>query len=330
MSADDIELAEQLRTRISVRLGELGLTPITAATKAGLPRDTLRNLFRGVAALPRIDTLTRIASALETSVAYLVGETAYAGLDYDEADRLAAARLALEVARPIPVLGYAEWGRFEPMPEGGVLDPVDYLHFNVPGFEDQDLMAVIVNDDHCKTWFSRGEYLVVAHRDDIGVRDGDIVLVAHNKGQKMELTARQQFIGMSRAPSGAKWMSGGFLSLAEDREKYPDWTRYGGSRSTVFPAEPPSAGWGKHAAMTDELRAAIEAGEIPGITHDYEVSDDGEGDPPFESEFLQVFGVVVATASFLVRPAGPALRNVQGLSSRDTLDVMPVETDEAG
>lgn len=66
-------LADRLTARIQQRLGELALTPITAATRAGLPRDTIRNIFRQ-GSLPRVDTLAEIARALDTSVAWLVGE----------------------------------------------------------------------------------------------------------------------------------------------------------------------------------------------------------------------------------------------------------------
>lgn len=66
-----------LKARINERLDALGLTQITAATKAGLPRDTLRNLFR-VGGAPRIDTLIKIAAALETTVGWLIGESSAA------------------------------------------------------------------------------------------------------------------------------------------------------------------------------------------------------------------------------------------------------------
>lgn len=67
------QLLPRLNNRIEARLNELGLTPITAALRAGLDRDAIRNTIRGSA--PRIDTLVDVAAALQTSVGYLVGET---------------------------------------------------------------------------------------------------------------------------------------------------------------------------------------------------------------------------------------------------------------
>lgn len=63
-----------LARRVQERLRELDLTPITAATRAGLPRDTIRNLFRADSQ-PRADTLAAIAAALDTTVGYLIGES---------------------------------------------------------------------------------------------------------------------------------------------------------------------------------------------------------------------------------------------------------------
>ena len=71
---DDPQLAVILQERVQARLNDLGLTQITAATKAGLPRDTLRNLFRDRASLPRADTLVQIARALGVRAGFLLGE----------------------------------------------------------------------------------------------------------------------------------------------------------------------------------------------------------------------------------------------------------------
>jgi len=62
-----------LALKVAARLRALGLTPITAAVRAGLPRDTIRNLFR-TGGQPRADTLADIARALDTTVAHLMGE----------------------------------------------------------------------------------------------------------------------------------------------------------------------------------------------------------------------------------------------------------------
>lgn len=64
--------------RMMERCEALGLTPITAATRAGFQRDLFRNIARG--GEPTTSTLMRMAQALSTSMSYLIGETDDPGL----------------------------------------------------------------------------------------------------------------------------------------------------------------------------------------------------------------------------------------------------------
>lgn len=62
-----------LQERIQARLDELGLTPITAATRKGYSRDLIRNVMR-TGSRPRIDTLKQIADALSVAPEDLLDE----------------------------------------------------------------------------------------------------------------------------------------------------------------------------------------------------------------------------------------------------------------
>lgn len=91
-----------LQERIAGRLDALGLTQITAATKAGLPRDTLRNLFRQ-GSDPTLGTLVNIARALDVSVGWLAGEGEFAPLSRQQ-------RTILRIQERIAALGLSQHG----------------------------------------------------------------------------------------------------------------------------------------------------------------------------------------------------------------------------
>jgi transcriptional regulator with XRE-family HTH domain len=62
-----------IATRLQGRLERLELAPDEAARAAGLPADVLRRILENEAPLPRGQRLVKLAEALETSVAYLIG-----------------------------------------------------------------------------------------------------------------------------------------------------------------------------------------------------------------------------------------------------------------
>lgn len=313
------DLVELMRARVEKRLADLDLTAITAATKAGIPRDTIRNLFR-TGSLPRADTLAKIAEALETTVAYLMGETDYPLNDYSDEDRMSAARAAIESAKPVPVIGLAEWGRFEAPRH--THDPIDLLHINVPGFEEAPLSALVVTDDHADIYFDEGDYAVFAWvTGGVGIRNGDLVVVMHRRevdGEaKVEFTIREDYYGVRRGPTGHRYMTSGLLSVAVDKEKFPDWSGWDGSRSTVFPPEPPDRGW------TTAESAAGEGATPETIAETMAALAEGRGDEEGEpiTDFLQVIGVVVAKVAFIIRPSGgPTMYHRTDLTPQEELE----------
>ncbi|MFD1696424.1 helix-turn-helix domain-containing protein [Roseibium aestuarii] len=65
-----------LQNRIRQRLEDLGLSPVNASLRVGTNPELIRQLLRQKhgTANPRRDTLNKVATALETSVAWLLGE----------------------------------------------------------------------------------------------------------------------------------------------------------------------------------------------------------------------------------------------------------------
>lgn len=262
----DDELKELMRQRIAARLEKLSLTVITAATSHNLPRDTIRNIFRENGSLPRIDTTVKIADALQTTVAYLTGETPYPERDYSDEDTMAAARAAMETARPIPIIARAGWGLREPIRHNN--DPIDLLFLGVPGFEDAPLYAVEVADDHAALLYEQGRIVVWTTREYAGLRDGDNVIVIDKTPEDTEpkdhfaVTIRQ--VQMGRLPKrrvrernlSHPYFGGQLVSLGLEKDQYPNYV------------DPP-------------------AGTAP-------------------PHFIQVIGVVVADVNFELRSVGSA------------------------
>ena len=71
-------MKETIATRIRRRMQELGTNPTKAAQQAGLPVDRIRNILRaeddGRENSATISRLMEVATALETSVGFLIGE----------------------------------------------------------------------------------------------------------------------------------------------------------------------------------------------------------------------------------------------------------------
>lgn len=227
MPGDD-ELAERLRQRIATRLDQLSLTPITAATRAGLPRDTIRSVFRQGGSLPRVDTLANIAGALDTSVAYLIGETNFPTDPHDDERFLAAAR-AIQSAKPIPVVGTT--GKLEEFtyPE----DAEEILYLNVPGFEDIELHALSIGDDSMDVELEDGEFIIFAPQKSAGLRNQDLVVVTREVDGQYEWNVRQ--LALSRGTGGST--NGGLFAVNtrdDDDDAYPD-----------VPFREPPPGWEK-------------------------------------------------------------------------------------
>ena len=212
------EFAEGMRHRIAARLERLKLTPLTAASQAGLPRDTIRNLFRQEGSLPRADTLVKIAEALETTVGHLVGENKYDGSDIDEEATVRAAELAIQTAKPIGV--WCRAGNVEPIPWPGVAaNFIDLIFMNVPGFESDALFAVEVGDSSMDMFYHKDRYLICANMDVVGARNGDhVVYIKKMEDGYIFLIRELVFVKRENFPGFVT----GLIALTSEENKYPD------------------------------------------------------------------------------------------------------------
>lgn len=183
-------IGEVIRRRISTRLDDLGLTAITAAQTAKLPRDTIRNLFRGDGAVPRADTLAEIARALDCSVSYLVGEAPFPS---DEQ----AAREGDPTSRAIPVVFDLEWGRFTALAD---IPTGRSIPVAVAGYENASLFAGRMIDGHANLYHKVGSYLIFAPFVQGGILPGDQVLVRRDRAGESEFTVRQLDVNKKRHP----------------------------------------------------------------------------------------------------------------------------------
>ena len=59
--------------RLRARMSEMGMSPQATSLAAGLKRDAVRNILRGVSKNARTDTITSLARTLSCSVDYLMG-----------------------------------------------------------------------------------------------------------------------------------------------------------------------------------------------------------------------------------------------------------------
>ncbi|HQT53579.1 MAG TPA: helix-turn-helix transcriptional regulator [Phenylobacterium sp.] len=180
------DIAEILKQRIMQRLVDLKLTPITAATKAGLPRDTLRNFFRQDRSVPRADTLSKIAAALETSVGFLLGEVAFPSDRELPAER---SENAFVRVRPIHVRASAATGYVST--SDALEESLDVIYLHVPGFEYAKLRALEIGDDSMNLYYDEGSYVVFSIADVTGVREGDHIVTGITRENGTEFLVRE-------------------------------------------------------------------------------------------------------------------------------------------
>lgn len=98
--------------RIEERMTLLDTNPAETSKKAGLGSTAVHDLLNGKNKRPAVELIQSIAYALESSVAYLLGET-------DSAD----ARIQLRSVGLIPIIGIAETGAFRQMADFEQDDP---------------------------------------------------------------------------------------------------------------------------------------------------------------------------------------------------------------
>lgn len=186
-----------LHERIRQRIEELGLSEEAASLLVGTDRSYFRKLFERPNSHPRIDTLQRIATALNTDVSWLtVGATALSGSDtenllgpnfsaYSRGDGQAAETAPALPARAdmpldIPVMGTAAGshlrGAFQF--EGGI---VDYVRRPPALVGAREIYGLYVEGSSMEPQYFPGDLIYVhPHRPP---RVGDIVVVQCRNGE---------------------------------------------------------------------------------------------------------------------------------------------------
>lgn len=189
-----------LHDRIRQRINELGLSEEAASLLVGTDRSYFRKLFERPNSHPRIDTLQRIATALETDVSWLTSgatpisladtenllgpivsaHSRNAARDGSGADRTPALPARAEMPLDVPVMGTAAGshlrGAFQF--EGGI---VDYVRRPPALVGAKEIYGLYVEGSSMEPQYFPGDLIYVhPHRP---ARVGDIVVLQCKNGE---------------------------------------------------------------------------------------------------------------------------------------------------
>lgn len=170
-----------LADRIKQRLADLRISPTAASLKATGARDTLRSILNGSTVSPRVDTLKKIATALETTPEWLMGTVESTAVPLVEV-RPVEVPLPPRNAMPadVPVLGTAAGshigGAFQI--EGGV---IDYVRRPPALMGARDIYALYIEGTSMDPHYRPGSLVFVhPHKPP---RVGDTIIVQMRNGE---------------------------------------------------------------------------------------------------------------------------------------------------
>lgn len=180
----------ELQRRLRERMAAMGLNPFSAAKKAGLHPDYVRNILRGKAKQPSAERLAKLAEALEVSLPYLMGEPDLGppppeGYDYSGAPYskyAPAGRRADEAGTEavlLPIKHELLTGAFRRAPE--TVRALGFEAATIPAaYRDRENWYEIVRDDGASLVAPMGSLLHVAKFTDDDrnlLGEGDVVIV---------------------------------------------------------------------------------------------------------------------------------------------------------
>ena len=178
------QMASDIAKRIQQRLDELGLSARAASLRATGSDGTIRMILSGKTANPRSDTLAKLAPVLETSVEWLMGETARlpSGSEIRPANVPLPARDAMP--RDVPVFGTVAGSELGKGAFQLTTDVVEYVR-RPPGLATvKDAYALYVEGESMSPKFEPGELVYVhPHRK---VVSGDYVVIQEPDGDHGE------------------------------------------------------------------------------------------------------------------------------------------------
>lgn len=169
--------------RVKERLKALGKTGAGASLEAGLNKDAIRNILNGRSRNARVDTMSQLATVLETTIPYLMGET-------DDSSPLAdgASKRWLVVKHAV---GAGFWRESDDAPASGRVEsaPVPVTEDNRYRGMAQWLEQVI--GDSAGQRFPAGSYVHVVETPGYQPRVGDYVIVRRLLSDLIERSIRR-------------------------------------------------------------------------------------------------------------------------------------------
>ena len=176
----------RLIQRINLRLGELNIKQRKAslAASGGLDPGIIQRILSGRVKNPRIDTLSKIAYALDCSVEWLTGKSDILKPP-DEPELVQVPGFTDPVAA-----GWGAWIEGKTTPDYYLSMTSATLNAMVPGAAGKSLMIIPVEGTSMEPTLKDGEHVVISV-DEIGGGDG-VFVFTDNDGTKVK---RLQFMG---------------------------------------------------------------------------------------------------------------------------------------
>lgn len=174
-----------LQRRVRERMQEKEMKAAPLGVSLGLGNSFVRDILRGKTRSPSAENLAKLAAALETTPAFLMGK----GVDRELTDRKPIP------VRGIPYRGEVAAGVWTEVGEG-VSEPDDWLPINpLPQYPEGSVYCLTVKGDSLDKIALPGSTLVCVDLYSAGVdfKDGDLVIVERSKAQggMLEMTAKR-------------------------------------------------------------------------------------------------------------------------------------------
>lgn len=174
-----------LQRRVRERMEAMDVKAAPLALSAGLGISFVRDILRGKTTSPSALNLTKLATALNTTPAYLMGQSVEPEL---------TARKPIS-SRGIPYRGEVAAGVWIEVGEG-VLEPDEWLPINpLPQYPEGSVYCLTVRGDSLDKIARPGATLVCVdlYASGIEIKDGDLVIVERAKQQDglLEMTAKR-------------------------------------------------------------------------------------------------------------------------------------------
>lgn len=173
-----------LQRRVRERMDAVEVKAAPLATKAGLGASFVRDILRDRTVSPSAANLAKLARALETTPAYLIGES----------DEVLTSRASIP-SQGIPFRGEVAAGIWIEVGEGQER-PDEWLPFNpAPQYPEGAVYCLTVRGDSLDKVAPPGTVLVCVDLITSGIdfKDGDLVIVERAKAQDslLEMTAKR-------------------------------------------------------------------------------------------------------------------------------------------